>query len=174
MRSAPASTPSNTASFSTTKPSSSCSTHGTFLVPTLLAPIAVVEQAESAGMPEYGLRKAREVLEFHGDSISRAYRAGVTIAMGTDAGVMPHGTNLRELDLMAKIGMDPMEVIVATTRTAARCLGWEDRLGTLEAGKLADVVVTAVNPLNSLRALEDNGNITLVVKDGQILKDIRA
>ena len=68
--------------------------HGTFLVPTLLAPLAVLEEGEKGGMPEYGIRKAHEVMEVHSESIARAYRAGVKIAMGTDAGVMAHGTNL--------------------------------------------------------------------------------
>jgi imidazolonepropionase-like amidohydrolase len=76
--------------------------HGTYLVPTLLAPLAVLEAGEKGGMPEYGVRKAREVIEAHSDSIGRAYKAGVKIAMGTDAGVMPHGTNLRELGLMCQ------------------------------------------------------------------------
>ena len=114
---------------------------GTFLVPTLLAPVAVLEAGEAAGMPEYGLRKARESIEVHSESIAIAYQAGVKIAMGTDAAVMPHGTNLRELGLMRNIGMSAMEVIVATTKTAAECLGWEDRIGTLEEGKLADVII---------------------------------
>ncbi len=148
--------------------------HGTYLVPTLLAPVAVVEIAEAKGtMPEYGVRKAKEVIEIHRDSIARAHKAGVTIAMGTDAGVMPHGTNLRELGLMTGIGMSPMEVIVATTRTAAMCLGWQDRVGTLEAGKLADVVISRADPLANIRALEDTRNIALVMKDGKVLKDIR-
>ena len=148
--------------------------HGTFLVPTLLAPLSVVEQAESKGnMPEYGVRKARETIEIHSESIERAYRAGVTIAMGTDAGVMPHGTNLRELGLMCQIGMSPMEALVATTKTAAACLGWQDRVGTLEAGKLADVVVTKTDPLANIRSLEDTGNIVLVMQDGRVVKDGR-
>ncbi|GAB4512877.1 MAG: amidohydrolase family protein [Anaerolineae bacterium] len=145
---------------------------GTFLVPTLLAPLAVVEIGEASGtMPEYGLRKARETIEAHKESIAKAYKAGVKIAMGTDAGVMPHGTNLRELALMCDIGMSPMESIVATTRTAAECLGWEDRVGTLEVGKLADVTVSRTDPLRDIRTLQDNANITLVMKDGQIYKN---
>lgn len=148
--------------------------HGTFLVPTLLAPLAVLEQAEATGtMPEYGIRKAREVIEVHSDSIARAYRAGVRIAMGTDAGVMPHGTNLRELGLMCNIGMSSMQAIVATTKTAAECLGWQDRVGTLEAGKLADVIITRVDPLADIRSLEKNDNIFVVMKDGKLVKDLR-
>jgi imidazolonepropionase-like amidohydrolase len=147
---------------------------GTFLVPTLLAPLAVVEIGESTGaMPEYGLRKAKELIEDHKDSIARARQAGVKIAMGTDAGVMPHGTNLRELGLMCDIGMSPMEAIVATTKTAAECLGWEDRIGTLEKGKYADLIITKTNPLADIRSLETSDNIVLVMKGGAVLKDIR-
>ncbi len=143
-------------------------------MPTLLAPLAVVEIGEATGtMPEYGLRKAREAIDTHRESIARAYRAGVKIAMGTDAGVMPHGTNLRELGLMCNIGMSPMESIVATTKVAAECLEWQDRLGTVEPGKLADIVVAGVDPLVDIRALEDVDNIKLVMKDGVVLKDIR-
>jgi len=147
---------------------------GTFLVPTLLAPLAVVEIGEATGtMPEYGLRKAREAIDAHRESISRAHRAGVKIAMGTDAGVMPHGTNLRELGLMCDIGMSPMESIVATTKVAAECLQWQERLGTLEPGKLADVVVTGTDPLKDIRSLEDVDNIKVVMQDGVVLKDVR-
>ena len=143
---------------------------GTFLVPTLLAPVAVLEMAN---MPEYGVRKARETIEIHSESIGKAYRAGVKIAMGTDAAVMPHGTNLRELGLMCSIGMSPMEALVATTKVAAECLGWEDRLGTVEAGKLADIVIAKTDPLADIRSLENNDNIALVMQDGKVLKDIR-
>jgi imidazolonepropionase-like amidohydrolase len=146
---------------------------GTYLVPTLLAPVAVVEIAESQGiMPDYALRKAKDSLEAHRESIAKAYKGGVKIAMGTDAGVMPHGTNLREFGLMVDIGMDPMEVIVATTRVGAECLGWLDRVGTLEAGKLADIVITKTDPLKNIRSLEDPDNIGVVIQDGKVLKHI--
>ncbi|HRW48684.1 MAG TPA: amidohydrolase family protein [Caldilinea sp.] len=148
--------------------------HGTFLVPTLLAPLSVLEQAETTGnMPEYGVRKARETIEIHSESIAKAHQAGVAIAMGTDAGVMPHGTNLRELGLMVNVGLSPMEAIVATTRVAAECLGWQDRIGTLERGKLADVVVAATDPLADIRALEKTENIVLVMQEGKVVKDLR-
>jgi imidazolonepropionase-like amidohydrolase len=146
--------------------------HGTFLVPTLLAPLAVLEAGEKGGMPEYGVRKSREVVEIHAESISRAHKAGVRIAMGTDAGVMPHGTNLRELGLMVNIGMTSMESIVATTKIAAQCLGWEDQVGTIEPGKLADVVISRTDPLADIRSLENNDNIILVMKDGIAVKNL--
>lgn len=149
--------------------------HGTYLVPTLLAPVAVVEIGEQSGkMPAYALKKAHETIEAHRDSIARAYQAGVKIAMGTDAGVMPHGTNLRELGLMQDIGMSPMEVLVATTKTAAECLGWEERVGTVETGKLADLIITRSDPFNDLRSLENTDNIQLVMKDGKVYKNTLA
>lgn len=148
---------------------------GTFLVPTLVAPLGVLEAAERLGnMPEYAIQKAREANDAHRESIRRAHRAGVRIAMGTDAGVVPHGTNLRELGLMCDMGLSAMEAIVATTKTAAACLGWEDRLGTLEAGKLADVVVTRTNPLADIRSLENPANIALVMKEGAVVKNLLA
>lgn len=148
--------------------------HGTYLVPTLLAPVAVLEQAEESDtIPRYAVEKARESVEAHHESVSKAYQAGVKIAMGTDAGVMPHGTNLRELALMCKAGMTPMEAIVATTKVAAECMGWEDQLGTLEKGKLADVVITKTDPIANISSLEDTNNIVTVIKDGEIVKDLK-
>lgn len=93
--------------------------------------------------------------------------------MGTDAGVMPHGTNLRDLGLMVNIGLSPMEAIVATTRVAAECLGWQDRIGTLERGKLADVIIAATDPLADIRSLEKTENIVLVMQEGKVVKDLR-
>ncbi|MFC4557879.1 amidohydrolase family protein [Virgibacillus kekensis] len=144
---------------------------GTFLVPTLLAPVAVLETAKDTGMPDTAVEKSKEVIEHHKASIAKAHKAGVKIAMGTDAGVMKHGTNLRELGLMADIGMSPMETIVASTKTAAECLGWEDKVGTLEEGKLADVIVVQGNPLDDIYALADNDTIQVVVKDGKVEKN---
>ena len=124
-------------------------------------------------MPEYAARKAREVVEAHSESIAKAHEAGVKIAMGTDCVVVPHGQNLRELGLMCEAGLTPMESIVASTKTAAECLGWEADIGTLEAGKLADVVICQGDPLADIRILEDNANIALVMQGGRVQKDTR-
>lgn len=144
---------------------------GTFLVPTLLAPVSVLELAKETGMPDTAVQKSKEVIEFHKESIAKAHKAGVKIAMGTDAGVMPHGVNLRELELMTDIGMTPMEAIIATTKTAAECLGWDEKLGTLEEGKLADVVIVKGNPLENIGSLADNETIQVVIKDGKVEKN---
>jgi imidazolonepropionase-like amidohydrolase len=122
---------------------------GTYLVPTLVAPRGVIEAGEAgAAIPDASLRKAREVVEIHADSFRRAVEAGVSVAMGTDSGVTPHGQNLRELALMVEGGMSPAQALVATTATAARLLGVEDELGTLEPGKRADVVVVEGDPFD--------------------------
>ena len=146
--------------------------HGTYLVPTLLAPVAVLETAEEVGMPASAVAKSEEVIEAHMESFTKAYQAGVKIAMGTDAGVMKHGTNLRELGLMTDGGMSPMDAIVASTKTAAECLGWDGRLGTLEKGKLADLIVVKGNPLEDIYSLAHNDTIQVVMKDGKVEKNI--
>ncbi len=148
--------------------------HGTWLVPTLVAPLGALEAAETKGtVPEWAIRKSREVVEAHRESIARAHEAGVRIAMGTDAGVVPHGTNLREIGLMVEhAGLSPMEAIVATTGDAARCLRLEEETGTLEAGKRADVVVTDVDPLARPADLADPDRIRLVMRDGRAVKDL--
>lgn len=146
---------------------------GTFLVPTLLAPNAISDRAEAGeSIPPYVIAKAREVVGIHKTNIARAFQAGVKIAMGTDSGVGPHGTNLRELSLMCDIGMTPMQAVVATTKTAAECLEWQDRLGTLEKGKLADIVIWKANPLDDIKSVADNANALVVLKDGKIVKDL--
>jgi imidazolonepropionase-like amidohydrolase len=140
--------------------------HGTYLVPTLVAPLGVL-RAAAAGVPipPAILTKATDVVEIHRDSIRRAVAAGVTIAMGTDAGVVPHGTNLEELELMQAVGMSPTDVLVATTKTAAELMGLERELGTLEPGKRADLVVVAGDALD-FTAL--SSRIERVYKDGKL------
>jgi imidazolonepropionase-like amidohydrolase len=111
-------------------------------VPTLVAPQGVIDAAD-AGMPlpPAIVDKARLVVDVHREAFAKAVQAGVRIAMGTDSGVTPHGRNLRELAFMAAGGMSPADVLVATTRSAAELLGVDDRLGTIEVGKIADVVL---------------------------------
>lgn len=122
---------------------------GTYLVPTLVAPQGVLDAAaEGVRFPLSVLDKAKEVIDAHRDSFRRAVAAGVRIAMGTDSGVARHGQNLRELELMRQGGMSPQDVLRATTRTAAELLGVADARGTIEPGKLADLVVVDGDPLD--------------------------
>jgi imidazolonepropionase-like amidohydrolase len=137
--------------------------HDTWLVPTLIAPVAVIRAAKAGvQIPDAMVRKAKEVTEAHANSVRRAAEAGVRIAMGTDSGIGPHGTNLDELPLMEACGMTPAEVLAATTSSSARLLGYDD-LGTVEPGRRADLVLVEGNAYD-LKALP--GNITEVWKDG--------
>ena len=120
---------------------------GTWFVPTLVAPLGVIEAAEAgAAIPANVLEKARAVVDVHRASFRAALAAGVRIAMGTDSGVTPHGGNLRELGLMAGLGMTPAAVLHATTRSAAELLGVEDERGMIEPGKVADLVLVEGDP----------------------------
>ena len=91
--------------------------------------------------------------------------------MGTDAGVFKHGTNLRELELMVECGMTPMDAIVASTQTAAECMGYTD-LGLIKEDYVADFIMTAENPLENIGILKDNDAIKVVAKDGKVFKNI--
>jgi imidazolonepropionase-like amidohydrolase len=115
---------------------------GTWLVPTLLAPRAVLDQAD-AGVPypQAVLEKAKMVLDVHTESVRRAVEAGVTIAMGTDSGVGPHGDNLRELALLVECGMTPVQALHAATGSAAELLDVADDRGTIAPGLRADLLV---------------------------------
>jgi imidazolonepropionase-like amidohydrolase len=108
------------------------------------------------------------VIDAHDESIAAAIAAGVKVAMGTDSGVTAHGRNLEELALMVERGMTPTGALVATTRTAAELLGVEDELGTLEAGKRADIVVVDGDPLE-VEKLPDR--IDAVWKDGVLVSN---
>ncbi|WP_116101209.1 metal-dependent hydrolase family protein [Amycolatopsis thermalba] len=138
--------------------------HGTWLVPTLIAPIAVIRAARAgAALTDEMVRKAEDVAEVHAESIRRAVEAGVKIAMGTDSGVGPHGTNLEELPLMQAAGMSPGQVLAAATSSAAELLGYGDSLGRLAPGYRADLVVVSGDAYD-LAALP--GRVREVWQDG--------
>ncbi len=138
---------------------------GTFLVPTLLETMK-----EVTASPQGAAKSAKWHAMAH-DSIAASAAAGIRIAVGTDAGLSPdHGTNLRELGLLVKFGgLTPMQAIVAGTLTSAALCGVEDTLGSVEAGKIADLVVVSGNPLNDIDSVGDPANILLVVKEGKAM-----
>jgi imidazolonepropionase-like amidohydrolase len=138
--------------------------NGTWLVPTLVAPVNVIRAAaRGASLPDAVVQKAKEVATVHADSVRRAVAAGVRIAMGTDSGVGPHGTNLEELELMRSCGMSPADVLAASTSSSARLLGLDGDLGRLAPGHRADLVVVAGDAYD-FPALA--GNVREVWQDG--------
>lgn len=141
-----------------------------FLVPTLKAGFDVL-YGDRPGVPDWIMEKLKEVQDHALRSVRRALELGVPIAMGTDASTPYnfHGDNAMELVWMVEAGLSPMQAIVASTANAARALGWDSWLGTLEEGKVADLFVVRGNPLDDLRILADRRNIELVIKDGQIV-----
>src|SRR5712692_38743 len=145
-----------------------------FLVPTLIAPISVVEFSKGHPdlLPPMMAEKAVSVVERHKQSFRMAVEAGVKIAMGTDAGVGRHGENGKELQLMVENGMTPMQAILASTSHAAHLLGIQDSLGTLEVGKLADVIIVDGDVLSDISILANPANVRLVLKAGRAAKNL--
>lgn len=141
-----------------------------FVVPTLKAGFDVI-YGDRPGIPNWIMEKSKETQEDAMMSIRKAYEMGVPIAMGTDAATPYnfHGENAMELYYMSLAGMSAMDCIVASTKNAARALGWNSKLGTLEAGKLADLIVVKKNPLDDLRSLADRSNIEYVMQGGKFV-----
>ena len=114
-------------------------------------------------MPEPVREKLRTLGRPELDAFRRAAEAGVKVAMGTDCPVAPHGTNLRELVLMAEHGFTPQQALIAATSSAAELMGLDDELGTLQPGKRADVIVLDGDPLDFEKLPE---RVSAVYKDG--------
>lgn len=140
---------------------------GTYLVPTLMAGEQVSELARSGRLPPAIAAKALSIAPRMARSFRMALDGGVKIALGTDAGVFPHGRNGHEFTLMARGGMTPMQAIVAGTRTAAALLGLEGHVGTIAAGAQADLVAVRGDPLADITLLE---RVDFVMKDGSVFK----
>lgn len=140
---------------------------GVYLVPTLYLGDWFMENYKTIGAPPFMVDKAKVVLPAARENIARAFREGVKVAFGTDAAVYPHGLNAREFAVMTKLGMSPLAAIQAATINAADLLGWSNRIGSLEGGKLADIIAVDGNPLSDVRTLE---NVRFVMKGGAIFK----
>lgn len=136
---------------------------GIFAVPTF----TIFEYfADHAATPEQGARE-RTMLELHQQEFRKQTAAGVPMAVGSDVGPFPHGTQARELVLMVKYGMSPLAVLQADLLNGAKLLGWEGQIGALQAGSLADVIAVAGDPLKDISVLQ---NVTFVMKGGVVYK----
>ena len=141
---------------------------GTFLVATLVAPYWIIEKGVENGVPEYAVEKSKKVIKKHFESFEFAYKNDVKIAMGTDAGTPfnEHGKNTYELKLMVEAGMPPIKAIKAATLGGAELLDILDDFGSIEEGKVADMVVIKGNPVENI---EDIFNVESVFKAGEMV-----
>ncbi len=142
--------------------------HGTWLVPTIIAGKTAEEMANKPGVyPPQIATKARLVGPIIQATAGKAYKAGVKIAFGTDAGVYPHGNNAREFEYMVEAGMPPMFAIQAATLHAAQLLKQNKDLGSIAAGKYADVIAVPGNPLDDIKLMQ---KVDFVMKAGERYK----
>jgi imidazolonepropionase-like amidohydrolase len=146
--------------------------HGTYYVPTLVAPFHICAGGTASGIPAYAVHKSHLVMEQHQESVRQAHEVGVKIAMGTDCGTPLNvaGKNALELELLTRNGLSTAEALMATTRVAAEAIGIHDRTGTLEPGKWADIILVQGDPLTDIQVLQQAERITGVIKAGRVVK----
>lgn len=138
--------------------------YGTYYVPTITAGRSVADSSRILGFyPEIVVPKAQAIGPKIQGAFARAYKSGVKIAFGTDAGVFKHGRNAIEFQYMVEAGMPPMEAIRSATVTTAQLLGISDKLGTIQAGKLADIIAVDGDPIADIKAMM---KVVFVMKDG--------
>ena len=142
--------------------------HGTFIVPTIYTLDFIIEEGAESGVPEHSIAKAKEIATMQRERLAAAFHAGVKFAYGTDAAVFPHGRNAKDFGIMVdEMDISPMAAIQTATINGAELLGWEADLGSIEDGKLADIIAVAGNPLDDIRLLED---VKFVMKGGEVVK----
>jgi len=141
---------------------------GTAYVPTIIAGRFVAEKANVDGYFSDKVRpKAKAIGPLIQDTFARAYKQGVPIVFGTDSGVSPHGDNWKEFTYMVEAGMPAAEALTSAMKKGAELIGVEADLGTIEAGKLADVIAVSGNPIEDIGRMQ---YVTLVMKDGKLYK----
>lgn len=144
---------------------------GAYYVPTLMAAQGRSEQiSKGVAIPPPILVKANAAIASIHQTFQKALAMGIKIGLGTDAAVYPHGRNTEEFHQMVDLGMKPIDALKAGTSVDAELLGLADRIGTLEPGKLADVVAVPGDPVENIRATE---HVFFVMKDGVIFKNDR-
>ena len=143
--------------------------YDTYYVPTITAGKSVAELAEIEGYyPELVVPKAKEIGPKIQGTFGKAYKKGVKIAFGTDAGVFIHGNNGKEFGYMVEAGMPPMKAIVSATVTPAQLLKVYEQYGSITTGKVADIIAVADNPVENIKTMED---VKFVMKNGEIYKN---
>jgi imidazolonepropionase-like amidohydrolase len=139
----------------------------TYLVPTLYLGDWLLDNAEKIKLPKPLLDKAKIVVPEARKNIAHAFSMGVPVAFGTDSAVYPHGLNGHEFAVYVKLGMTPLQSIQTATVNGAQLLGWEDRIGSIDAGKFADIIAVSGDPLKDVTELE---RVRWVMKEGQVVK----
>jgi imidazolonepropionase-like amidohydrolase len=127
----------------------------------------ILKEGEEVGILPESLEKERLVSQVQRENFKKAHEAGVRMAFGTDAGIFPHGDNARQFAYMVRYGMTPIEAIQAATVNGAELIGWPDDVGSIEAGKYADIIAVRGNPLDDVSVLED---VRFVMKGGRVYK----
>ena len=144
--------------------------HGAYLVPTIYTSEYTLAEGEKNKTPAFAIEKARRMHELKRQSFDKAVQGGVKIVYGTDTGIIPHGDNARQFAVMVRWGMPPPQAILSATSVAAEMLNLSKVVGSIEAGKYADIIAVTGDPLNNISVLED---VKFVMKGGKVIKDTR-
>ena len=142
--------------------------HHTFLVPTSYPLFWFEEHESQMNLPPWVVEKAAIIIPAAKKNMANAFRSGVRVALGTDAGVYPHGLNGGEFWSMVTLGLTPVQALQAGTTNAAELMGWSDRIGAIRPGLFADIVAVKGDPLADIRSLQ---HVQFVMKDGVVYKD---
>jgi imidazolonepropionase-like amidohydrolase len=141
---------------------------GTYLVPTVYLEDWIIENMQTLGWTPNTIEKAKIVIPIAHKNVSHAFRSGVKVAFGTDAGVYPHGLNGHEFAKMVEMNLTPLQAVQASTINAADLLGWADKVGTIEPGKWADIIAVDGDPLQDVSTLQ---LVKFVMKGGVVMKN---
>jgi imidazolonepropionase-like amidohydrolase len=142
--------------------------HGTYLVADIYNDDYILSEYKRLGFPDKIINKEKMVGKLQRENFSKAVKAGVKIAFGTDAGVYPHGWNAKQFFYMVKFGLTPMQAIQAATVNAADLLSWTAKTGSITKGKYADIIAVENNPMDDITILE---HVKFVMKDGVVYKN---
>jgi imidazolonepropionase-like amidohydrolase len=140
----------------------------TFYVPTLYTSVVIEADGVKNNVPESERERSRQIATIKDAGFKRALAAGIPIGFATDAVVIPHGDNAKELEVRVRLGEAPMSAIVSATSLNAEIIGWSDRVGSVERGKFADLIAVAADPLRDITELQ---RVRFVMKGGVVYRD---